>query len=205
MGIDFMSVYEKLNKLDLTEKWYRSESKHFHGNLWYSESPIQFLNFLRNLPNTNLKGVRLVVAPDLYLAANAEELNHYMMCSIAKEELFLEVPAEVENTTCGVPKCTDFELANFEIEELKQMYLDDPSGFEDLSKYANYDAKKEYQGYLIADYGIFELNISLFKSKAYPEYKSHNSNATFFEDSETYKVLKPLFKRIYIYGKDEEL
>ena len=73
---------------------------------------------------------------------------------------------------------------------------------ESLQMYLNYDVEKEYKGNLIADYGTFELDLYLFNSKSYPGYKSKNPNAEYFEDSETYRVLKPMLKRIYIYGEN---
>jgi hypothetical protein len=157
---------------------------------------------MRNISTSGLKGVRLVIAPDFYLVANAEDLDHSMMCDAAEEELGIDVLANVEFTTCGVPKCTDFELANYEIEELKQAAMEDPDD-ESLQQYLNYDADKDYQGNLIADYGTFELNLYQFNSKSYPSYKSKRTNAKYFEDSETYRVLKPMLKRIYIYGGNQ--
>lgn len=159
---------------------------------------------MKNLPGSGLKGVRLVVAPDLYLIANAEDLDHPTMCAAAEEELGLEVPKieEVELTTCGVPKCTDFEMANYEVEELKQYAIDYPED-ESRQHYLNYDADKDYQGNLIADYGTFELNLYQFKSKSCPSFKPKKINAKYFEDSETYRVLKPMLKRIYIYGEKD--
>jgi hypothetical protein len=201
---DFMKLYEKLNTLN--EKWYNIEA---HGNrlwfhskrLWFSDSASEFKNFMQNLPSSGLKGVRLCIAPDFYLVANAEDYNHYDMLITAEEELYLEVP-DTECTTCGIPKCVDFDLGNFELRELQQDALESPDdSFYD--KYRNYNAEKEYQGMLVADYGIFELALYSFKSKECPEYKPTYQHATYFEDSETYRVLKPLLKRIYIYGKSE--
>lgn len=193
---DFIKLYEELSQLN--EKWYNLEDS---GRLWYSDSEFQFKDFMRNLPKSGLKGVRLIIAPDFYLAANAEDFDHVMMCNTAEDELGIKIPADIESTTCGVPKCTDFEIANYEIEELKWMAMEDPED-ESIQKYLNYDADKEYQGSLIADYGTFELNLYQFKSKSYPNYDSGNPNAEYFEDSETYRVLKPMLKRIYIYGKN---
>jgi hypothetical protein len=156
---------------------------------------------MRNISTSGLKGIRLVIAPDFYLAANAEDLDHAMMCEAVEEELGIEVPTDVESTTCGVPRCTDFEVTNYEIEELKQAAIEDPDD-ESLQQYLNYDADKEYQGNLIADYGTFELDLYQFNSKNYPNHKSGKTNAKYFEDSETYRVLKPMLKRVYIYGEN---
>ena len=156
---------------------------------------------MRKISTSGLKGIRLVIAPDFYLVANAEEFDHMTMCELAKEELGIEVPADVESTTCGIPKCTDFEMANYEIEDLKQAAMEDPDD-ESLQKYLNYDVEKDYKGNLIADYGTFELDLYQFNSKSYPSYKSKNINANYFEDSEIYRVLKPMLKRIYIYGEN---
>lgn len=156
---------------------------------------------MRNISTSGLKGIRLVIAPDLYLVANAEEFDHAIMCDSAKEELGIVIPDNVELITCGIPKCTDFALANYEIEDLKQAAMEDPDN-EFFQMYLNYDAEKEYKGKLIADYGTFELSLYQFNSKSYPGYKSKNPNAKSFEDSETYRVLKPMLKRIYIYGEN---
>ena len=194
---DFMSLYEELSQLN--EKWYSLEG--YNERLWYSDSEFSFRDFMRNISTSGLKGVRLIIAPDFYLAANAEDFDHMMMCEVAEEELGIEVPDDVESTTCGIPKCTDFELANYEIKDLKQAAIEDPDD-ESLQKYLNYDAEKDYKGNLIADYGTFELDLYQFNSKSYPSYKSKNINAKYFEDSEIYRVLKPMLKRIYIYGEN---
>lgn len=194
---DFINLYEELSQLN--EKWYNSEE--YNGRLWYSDSEFSFRDFMRNISTSGLKGVRLVIAPDFYLVANAEEFDHMMMCEVAEEELGIEVPADVELTTCGIPKCIDFEMANYEIENLKQAAMEDPDD-ESLQKYLNYDAEKDYKGNLIADYGTFELDLYQFNSKSCPGYKSAKFNAKYFEDSETYRVLKPMLKRIYIYGEN---
>lgn len=194
---DFMSLYEELSQLN--EKWYSLEG--YNERLWYSDSEFSFRDFMRNISTSGLKGVRLIIAPDFYLAANAEGFDHFTMCLLAKEELGIEAPDDVESTTCGIPKCTDFELANYEIKGLKQAAMEDPDD-ESLQKYLNYDAEKDYKGNLIADYGTFELDLYQFNSKSYPSYKSKNINAKYFEDSEIYRVLKPMLKRIYIYGEN---
>ena len=194
---DFMSLYEELSQLN--EKWYSLEG--YNERLWYSDSEFSFRDFMRNISTSGLKGVRLIIAPDFYLAANAEGFDHFTMCLLAEEELGIEVPADVESTTCGIPKCTDFELANYEIKDLKQAAMEGPDD-ESLQKYLNYDAEKDYKGNLIADYGTFELDLYQFNSKSYPDYKSAKVNAKYFEDSETYRVLKPMLKRIYIYGEN---
>ena len=194
---DFMSLYEELSQLN--EKWYNIEG--YNERLWYSDSEFSFRNFMRNISTSGLKGVRLIIAPDFYLAANAEDFDHMMMCEVAEEELGIEVTDDVESTTCGIPKCTDFELANYEIKDLKQAAMEDQDD-ESLQKYLNYDAEKDYKGNLIADYGTFELDLYQFNSKSYPSYKSKNVNAKYFEDSEIYRVLKPMLKRIYIYGEN---
>ena len=194
---DFMSLYEELSQLN--EKWYSLEG--CNERLWYSDSEFSFRDFMRNISTSGLKGVRLIIAQDFYLAANAEGFDHFTMCLLAEEELGIKVPTDVESTTCGIPKCTDFELANYEIKDLKQAAMEDPDD-ESLQKYLNYDAEKDYKGNLIADYGTFELDLYQFNSKSYPSYKSKNINAKYFEDSEIYRVLKPMLKRIYIYGEN---
>lgn len=124
------------------------------------------------------------------------------MCTAAEEELGVDVPDDAESTTCGVPKCIDFETANYEIENLKQDAIENPDD-ESIQQYLNYDADKDYQGNLIADYGTFELDLYQFKSRSCPGFKSSIINAKYFEDSETYRVLKPMLKRIYIYGEKD--
>lgn len=196
---DFMKLYEKLSQLQ--EKWHKVDTEWDETyRIWFSDSAIQFKNFMQNLSSSGLKGIRLCIAPNFYLAANAEDLNHDMMEDLASENLYVTVPS-TEKITCGVPRCTDFELGNFEIEQLKQAAEEYPDD-EDYQQYLNYDAEADYQGTLVADYGTFELSLYNFNSKACPEYVSDRKYATYFEDSETYRVLKPLLKRIYIYGKE---
>jgi hypothetical protein len=199
----FMKLYERLGSLNgdssLNEKWYKSED--YDGRVWFSDSAVQFKNFMKNLSSSGMKDVRLVVAPDFYLVANAADFNHDMMVEIAEDELYLESPAEYELTTCGIPKCTDFELENYELEDLKQEAEDDPED-ENFAQYLNYDPEKDYQGLLIADYGTFELSLYNFLSKAHPNHvPKYKGRTHYFEDSETYRVLKPLLKRIYVYGE----
>lgn len=178
---NFMKLYERLSNLNddgsLTEKWHNSEDH--NGRVWFSDSAIQFKNFMQSLSSSGMQGVRLIVAPDFYLAANALDLNHDMMLEIAEKELYLDVPhpRACEFYTCGIPKCTDFDLGN------------------------SYETGSEnnYQGVLVADYGTFELSLYHFTSKTCPEYTA-NHKYPYFEDSETYRALKPLLKRIYIYG-----
>ena len=217
---DFLKLYEELNQLNevkvdtqksidfvdnknkLHEKWYDIDL--WDRRIWYSDSPIEFKNFMANIHNTGLKGVRLCIAPGFYLVANAMDFNHDTMLEIAKEELYLETPASVEMFTCGIPKCVDFDAVNFEIKDLARAAEDNPDdSFYDI--YRNYDANKQYQGNLIANYGTFELDLDQFKTKAIPEYKPKNGlKNIYFEDSETYAVLKPLFKKVYIYGVDNK-
>lgn len=193
----FMKLYEELSQLN--EKWHYIED--YDTRLWFSDSAIEFKNFMQNLPSSGLKGIRLCIAPDFYLAANAEDFNHDMMMEVAAYELYQEASTETEWLTCGIPKCVDFELGNYEIEEFKKIAIEEHDD-DTYAEYLNYDAEKDYQGSLVADYGTFELTLYNFKSRACPEYESDRPNATYFEDSETYRVLKPLLKRIYIYGKD---
>jgi hypothetical protein len=193
---NFMKLYDKLSQLN--EKWFNSED--YWGRIWFSDSAVQFKNFMMNLNTSGMKGIRLVVAPDFYLVANAADFNHDMMIEVAEEEFYLDVPETRELTTCGIPKCTDFELENYETAELKQEAEDNPED-EDLAKYLNYDPGNDYQGMLIADYDTFEIALYNFISKACPNYVSKNNKTKYFEDTETYRVLKPLLKRIYIYSK----
>ena len=191
---EFMKLYEELGQLN--EKWHTLED--YDARIWFSDSAVAFKNFMRNLPSSGFKGVRLCVAPDFYLVSNAEDLSHDAMEEVAEEALYLEVP-DTERVTCGIPKCTDFELGNYEIAELTQAAQDYPDD-DFYDEYRNYDVEKDYQGMLIADYGTFELSLYNFKSKTCPEYTPSYKYATYFEDSEIYRVLKPMLKRIYIYG-----
>ena len=195
---EFIELYEKLSQLN--EKWYNIEG--YNRRLWFSESAIEFKNFMSNISSTGLRGLRLVIAPDFYLVGMAEDFNHEFMIEIAEQELFLDVPpmSELEQLTCGIPKCIDFELGDFELDDLKNSAKENPDR-EYLKKYLDYDVEKEYQGTLIADYGTFELNLYSFNSRSCPEHKAEYRHATYFEDSETYRVLKSMLKRIYIYGK----
>jgi hypothetical protein len=198
---DFMKLYERLNTVTdgLTEGWHRLD----YGKLWYSDSEVQFRNFMKNLPNSGLKGVRLIVAPDCYLVADASELSHDEMIEAAENELYIDVSYHTEWSTCGVPKCTDYDLGNYEIADLIQSAKENPDD-DFYDEYRNYDPAKTYQGELIADYGIFELHLYNFISRTVPEYTPKYSRASieYFEGSETHRVLKPLLKRIYIYGQE---
>ena len=195
---EFMKLYEELEQLN--EKWYDIEG--YGRRLWFSDSAIEFKNFMKNIDALGLKGVRLTVAPGFYLVGMAEDFNHETMLEIAEHELALEAPPsyKIEQTTCGIPKCTDFELGNFEVADRKQFALDFPDD-EYAAEYLDYDANQEYQGRLVADYGTFELALYWFKSREYPDHLPERQYATYFEDSETYRVLKPMLKRIYIYGR----
>jgi hypothetical protein len=157
---------------------------------------------MKNLPASGLKAVRLVVAPDFYLVANAEDMQHGTMCDCAAYDLDLELPsdAEIEYSACGVPKCTDFEMGNLENEYLRQAALENPDD-EELQQYLNYDIESDYKGTLVADCGDFELDLYYYKSKAYPSCNPDVIDSIYFEDSELYRVLKPLIKRIYVYGE----
>ena len=199
VNTEFIKLYEELGQLN--EKWYEIES--YNRRLWFSDSAIEFKNFMKNIGDSGLKGVRLIVAPGFYLVTTAEDFSHDAMIDLAEHELFLEVPPEskLEQTTCGIPKCTDFELGNYEVAERRQLALDYPDE-EDFAEYLEYDPEQEYQGRLVADYGTFELALYWFKSREYPDHLSERQYATYFEDSETYRALKPLLKRIYIYGKE---
>ena len=95
----------------LNEKWYNIDAWG-SGRLWFSDSAIEFKNFMRNLSASGLKGIRLCIGKDFYLAANAEDYGHDTMLELAEDELYVE-PPRVECSTCGVPKCTDFELLNY--------------------------------------------------------------------------------------------
>lgn len=185
--------------IKLNEKWHTIDAWG-SNRLWFSDSAIKFKNFMQNLHSSGLKGVRLCIAKDFYLVADAQDYSHDHMIELAEEELYLEVPSRVEGFTCGIPKCTDFELGNYELADLKQYAIDYPDDA-DFIKYLDYDADKDYQGRLIADYGTFELSLYAFNSKAYPDYIVRTKDFPYFEDSETYRVLKPLLKKIYIYGK----
>lgn len=196
---NFMKLYEKLSHL--TEGWHKVDSWGQPVRLWFSDSPSTFRSFMSNISTSGTTGLRLVVAPDFYLAADAADLDHYSMTEAAEKELYLEVPVRNEQTTCGIPKCHDFESSNFEIENLKSEAEEHPDD-EDFAMYLDYDAEADYTGSLVADYGTFELHLYGFKSRTCPEYKPKYAKVTYFEDSETYRVLKPLLKRIYIYGKD---
>jgi hypothetical protein len=195
---EFMELYEELNQLN--EKWYNIDD--YASRMWFSDSAIEFKNFMKNIDSSGLKGVRLTVAPGFYLVGMAEDFNHEAMLDIAEHELALEVPptSRIEQATCGIPKCTDFELGNYEVEERRQFALDFPDD-EDADECLNYDAEREYQNRLIADYGTFELALYWFKSREFPDHLAERQYATYFEDSEIYKVLKPMLKRIYIYGR----
>lgn len=181
---DLIKEYSvEADKKPLMEKWYTGDNPEWE-RIWYSDSSSEFRAFLRNISTTPIKGLRLCVAPDIYLAAKALDLNHDGMIELAKF-LYLIEPTSVnslEFSTCGFPKAIDFKLDNFEIAMLKD------DGIE---------VNMEGKPCLIADCGNFEVALYAFKSAQYPEYNK-TFNFQVFENSETYNVLKPFIKKIYM-------
>jgi hypothetical protein len=98
----------------LTEKWYTGDNFAFE-RLWYSDSISQFRAFLQNAGQSGIRGLRLSIAPDCYLAARASDLNHDGIVALANSLYLTDLrQRDFEWSTVGYPKVDDFEIDNFE-------------------------------------------------------------------------------------------
>jgi hypothetical protein len=174
------------NSSVLAEKWYIGDPT--RERVWYSDSISQFRNFLINLPNTDLKGIRICVAPDAYLAARASDLGHFQILDFMQYGIYDayeddDIPdigssSRFEMASCGIPKAEDFSLDNFEVQR--------------------YEFEDEVKDRLVADCGTFEVLLYQFKTDKVPDYVSEYKNAKVLESSEIWRVIKPLTKRLYV-------
>ena len=98
----------------LTEKWYTGDNVAFE-RLWHSDSISQFRAFLQNAGQSGIRGLRLSIAPDCYLAARASDLNHDGIVDLANSLYLTDLrQKDFEWSTVGYPKADDFEIDNFE-------------------------------------------------------------------------------------------
>jgi hypothetical protein len=98
----------------LTEKWYAGDNVAFE-RLWHSDSISQFRSFLQNAGQSGIRGLRLSIAPDCYLAARASDLNHDGIVYLANSLYLTDLrQKDFEWSTVGYPKVDDFEIDNFE-------------------------------------------------------------------------------------------
>ena len=99
----------------LNEKWYQWDSV-VHG-VWYSDSASQFRSFLKTAAGTGIKGLRVCIRPDCYLAVKASDASHTMLIDFAKQNYLIDPSlkyTDFEMFTCGFPKCADFTANNID-------------------------------------------------------------------------------------------
>ncbi len=221
---DFSSALIDDYNQQLVEKWETFDTKYGPKKLWYSDSVSEVRAFLSNAAANGIQGLRLCISSsyfgDLYLAARASDLDHGDMIEVAeKNYLMTETDRRYECSTCGFPKIANFDFDNFELSQLSagsQASLNDWHA-EEAKEYANYagktvldhwgeplwvhDGKKHM---LVADCGSFEVALYGFFSEQFPEFrwgdrdKAAGNSKDLFERSETYFILKPLIKKLYM-------
>jgi hypothetical protein len=210
------TLREELNKTKLNEKWETFDGGWGPVKLWYSDSVSEFRAFLKNAASAGIKGLRLFITKDVYLAARASELNHDMIMDIASDNYIVDDINQYEAATCGFPKVADFDNDNFEMQDEESR--EDFDRFMDArySKLAGktmldprtgevlwvHDGKPHT---LIADCGTFEVSLYSYYSRQFPEFKYGDDDLSglyheykLFETSDLYFVLKPLIKRLYM-------
>ena len=208
-----------VNQNKLSEKWTAFDTERGPVKLWHSSSAPEFRAFLLNASSAGIKGLRICIANDLYLAARASELNHEDIIGTAEDNYLFIDAKEFECASCGFSKISDFDNDNY---ERKDATGNKRSAFakleaEDLAEYAKLAGKpiidpktKEVlwthdgkQHSLVADCGTFEVSLYLFYSEQFPQFKYGDTDVCYtehilFEQSNTYAVLKPLIKRLYM-------
>jgi hypothetical protein len=177
----FEELIAEYSSGSLEEKWHQWDS--VVEGAWYSDSASQFRAFLQNAAAAGIKGLRVCLRPNCYLAVKASEASHTMLIDFAKQNYFVDPSlkyTDFEMFTCGFPKCADFASSN--IDTL-------------LPDYEPFTYKT-----IIADCGSFEVDLYFFETKQFPKYKSTSAKwlgkAINLETSETYRALKPLIKDI---------
>ena len=171
----------------LTEKWYSVENH--RSRLWFSDSISEFRSFLKNISNTSIRGLRLCVAPNCYIAANADSFNHDMMVNSAKALYLFDGKPYFEKLVCGCPTYAHFDSVNYgyDIEEDESM--------EEIKEYTEGD----YTGLLCADCGTVEILLYNYTSDKFKDYTNPwDDNPARLESSEIWKVIQPLCKNLYI-------
>ena len=179
---DFDKVYSELSQLN--EKWYTGDDPSYE-HVWFSTSFSEAKQFIESfINNGNVKGIRANLAPNSYAFARALDLNHDLIDEVL-DGLFIKHAdwEDCEHIIIGIPKCTDFDTDNYELD-----FIDD-----------DFDPMENYEDKLIADCGNFEINLYAFRSKQFPEYNTKYP-FDYFEGSETEKLFKPFIKRLYIYN-----
>ena len=180
----FEELIAEYSSEPLDEKWYQWDS--VAQGAWYSDSISQFRSFLQNAADAGIKGLRVCLRPNCYLAVKASEASHTMLIDFAKQNYLID-PAlkytDFEMFTCGFPKCADFTSSN--IDTLVPGYK--PFTYETI----------------IADCGKFEADLYFFETKQFPDFINLSApkwlgKAIDLETSETYNVLKPLIKDIRV-------
>lgn len=107
-------IEEYISSDILTEKWYVGDDFAFE-RLWHSDSISQFRAFLQNAGQSGIRGLRLSIAPDCYLAARASDLNHDGIVDLANSLYLTDLSQrDFEWSTVGYPKAEDFDIDNFE-------------------------------------------------------------------------------------------
>ena len=171
----------------LTEKWYSVENH--HSRLWFSDSISEFRSFLKNISNTSIRGLRLCVAPNCYLAANASSFNHDMMIAAAKDLYLVSGNRSFEKLVCGCPTYAHFDSVNYGYD------IAEDESIGEIKEYTEGD----YTNLLCADCGTVEILLYNYTSSKFPEYiNPWDSNATLLESSEIWKVIQPICKNLYI-------
>jgi hypothetical protein len=223
---DFSGALIKEYQQPLAEKWELFDTSYGPMKLWHSDSASEVRSFLTNAASAGISGLRLCISGsdyfgDLYLAARASDLNHDDIIEIA-EKNYLDTAAfdrRYECSTCGFPKLANFDFDNFELTQMS-------AGTKEMRDAEDADEAKEYRSYagktvldpwgdtlwvhdgkkhmLVADCGSFEVALYGFYSEQFPEFrwgdrdKAARMPKALFERSETYFILKPLIKKLYI-------
>ncbi len=204
---------------NLLEKWETFDIGWGPVKLWHSSSISEFRAFLSNAGSAGIKGLRLSITDGLYLAARASDLNHDNIVETAEDNYICDKGINFEWSTCGFPKLEDFDNDNFEGKDPGEEAFFAEIDAASKAQYGSYkdkavidpetgetlwihDGKRHM---LVADCGVFEVALYQFYSQQFPQFKYGDTNNTeylckrdLFETSETYFVLKPLIKKLYM-------
>ena len=125
----------------LNEKWYTGDSLAFE-RLWYSDSISQFRAFLQNAGQSGIRGLRLSIAPDCYLAARASDLNHDGIVALANSLYLTDLcQKDFEWSTVGYPKVDNFDIDNFE--GLDDLEADEDATYSDDLEFSSIEVPEE--------------------------------------------------------------
>jgi hypothetical protein len=179
--------YLELSEHLLTEKWYTCKDD--YSRLWFSDSISEFRSFLKNIPSTTLRGLRLCVSSGIYLAADASEFNHDMMIDAAKDLYLVTGNPFFEKLVCGCPTYAHFDSVNY------GYVIEEDESIDEIKKCTEND----YTGLLCADCGSVEILLYDYTSDKFPDYvHPWNKTASRLETSEIWKVIQPICKKLYI-------